>query len=145
MADKKKRHIGRVSVSADFIGHIGLYTIRYILGISINEMLMRKWDDTKNVTSYVPLSSILIHWKLIYLRLEKLMWEKLWKWNFFMHFLILFYVSVLTSVSANYAIVISVSASVSADMKIRYISGYQYLPIWKNAYRSPTSQTPFVH
>ena len=38
-ADMKKRHIGRISVSADFIGHIGLYTIGYILGISINEML----------------------------------------------------------------------------------------------------------
>ena len=43
--------------------------------------------------------------------------------------LILFYVSVLTSVSADYAIVISVSASVSADMKIRYIGGYRYRPI----------------
>ena len=43
----------------------------------------------------------------------------------FMHFLTLFYVSVLTSVSADYAIVISVSASVSADMKIRYIGGYR--------------------
>ena len=134
----KKRHIGRILVSADFIGHIGLYTIGYILGISINEMLMRKWDDTKNVTSYVPLSLILIYYKLINLRLEKLMCEKLWKWKILMHFLTLFYVSVLTSVSADYAIVISVSASVSADMKIRYIGGYRYRPIWKNAYRSPT-------
>ena len=44
----------------------------------------------------------------------------------------------IKSVSADYAIVISVSASVSADMKIRYIGGYRYRPIWKNAYRSPT-------
>ena len=66
------------------------------------------------------------------------MCEKLWKWKFFMHFLTFFYVSVLTSVSADYAIVISVSASVSADMKIRYIGGYRYRPIWKNAYLSPT-------
>ena len=73
------------------------------------------------------------------MRLEKLMCEKLWKWKNFMHFLTLFYVSVLTSVSADYAIVISVSASVSADMKIRYIGGYRYRPIWKNAYRSPTN------
>ena len=126
-ADMKKRHIGRVSVSADFIGHIGLYTIGYILGISINEMLMRKWDDTKNVTSYVPLSSILIYQKLINLRLEKLMCEKLWKWKILMHLLTLFYASVLTSVLANYAIVISVSA----NMKIRYNSGYRHQPIWK--------------
>ena len=56
-----------------------------------------------------------------------------------MHFLTLFYVSVLASVSADYAIVISVSASVSANMKIRYIGGYQFLWIWKNAYQSPTS------
>ena len=40
----------------------------------------------------------------------------------------------IKSVSADYAIVISVSA----DMKIRYIGGYRYRPIWKNAYRSPT-------
>ena len=44
-----------------------------------------------------------------------------------MHFLTLFYVSVLTLVSADYEIVILVSASVSADMKIRYIGGYQVL------------------
>ena len=62
------------------------------------------------------------------------------KMKIFMHFLTIFYVSVLTSsVSADYAIVISVSASVSADMKIRYIGGYRYRPIWKNAYRSPTN------
>ena len=85
----KKRHIGRVSVSADFIGHIGLYTIGYILGISINEIHMRKLHIG------------------------------------------------IKSVSADYAIVISVSASVSADMKIRYISGYRYWPIWKNSYRLP--------
>ena len=35
----------------------------------------------------------------------------------------------IKSVSADYAIVISVSASVSADMKIRYIGGYRYRPI----------------
>ena len=70
------------------------------------------------------------------------MCEKLWKWKNFMHFLTLFYISVLTSVSADYAIVISVSASVSADMKIRYIGGYRYRPIWKNAYRSPTTLAP---
>ena len=60
------------------------------------------------------------------------MCEKLWKWKFFMYFLTIFYVSVLTSVSADYAIVISVLASVSADMKIRYIGGYRYRPIWKS-------------
>ena len=72
------------------------------------------------------------------------MCEKLWKWKIFMHFLTLFYVSVLTSVSADYATVISVSASVSADMKIRYIGGYRYRPIWKNAYRSPTSVSVLI-
>ena len=114
----KKRHIGRVSVSADFIGHIGLYTIGYILGISINEMLMRKWDDTKNVTSYVPLSSILIYQKLINLRLEKLMCEKLWKWKIFMHFLTLFYVSVLN----RYRPI----------MQLSYRYRHRYRPIWKS-------------
>ena len=47
-----------------------------------------------------------------------------------MHFLTLFNVMVLTSVSAYYAIVILVLAS--ADMKIRYISGYRYKADMKN-------------
>ena len=42
------------------------------------------------------------------------------------------------SVSADYAIVISVS--VSTDMKIWYIGGYRYRPISKNAYRSSTTR-----
>ena len=36
------------------------------------------------------------------------------------------------------AIAISVSASVSADMKIRDIGDYRYRPIWKKADRSST-------
>ena len=35
-----------------------------------------------------------------------------------MHFLTLFYVSVLTSVSADYAIVISVSANMKSDISV---------------------------
>ena len=117
-ANMKKRHIGRVSVSADFIGHIGLYTIGYILLLSLNEMLKRKWDDTKNVNSYVPLSSILIYQKLINLRLEKLMCEKLWKWKIFMHFLTLFYVSVLNLYRPI--------------MQLSYRYRHRYRPIWKS-------------
>ena len=75
-------------------------------------------DRSPTTYEEMRLSSILIYWKLINLRLEKLMCEKLWKWKIFMHFLTLFYVSVLN----RYRPI----------MQLSYRYRHRYRPIWKS-------------